>query len=54
MKLILSKSVKICQNYGHESVAPFLGPPCMFLQPPSVDKCGYQEHISLITVMFCF
>ena len=23
------KSVKIWQNYGHESVAPFLGPPCM-------------------------
>jgi len=23
------KSVKIWQNYGHKSVAPFFGPPCM-------------------------
>ena len=23
------KMVKIWQNYGHESVAPFFGPPCI-------------------------
>jgi len=25
------KSVKIWQNYGHESVAPFFGPPCRII-----------------------
>ena len=25
------KSVKVGQNYGHESVAPFFGPPCIKL-----------------------
>jgi len=25
----IGKSIKIWQNYGHESVAPFFGPPCI-------------------------
>ena len=25
------KSVKIWQNYDHESLAPFFGPPCIYI-----------------------
>ena len=38
------KSVKIWQNYGHESVAPFFGPPCMlFVVANWISSCSATE-----------
>jgi len=34
------KSVEIWQNYGHESVAPFFGPPCIYY-----ITCGLQHNV---------
>ena len=34
----ICKSVKIWQNYGHESVAPFFGPPCTVDNSTSVSQ----------------
>ena len=38
LPLKIFQSVKIWQNYGHESVAPFFGPPCICSRRPSVDR----------------
>jgi len=35
------KSVRIWQNYGHESVTPFFGPPCSY--QTSVDRCSHAN-----------
>jgi len=37
------KSVKIWQNYGQESVAPFVGPPCRSTQP-CITPGALVEH----------
>ena len=34
------KSVKILQNYGHESVAPFFCPPCIQTVKEVTLSCG--------------
>ena len=47
----ICKSVKIWQNYGHESVAQFFGPPCMYVSMYELCMCnpalGYQRLINL-------
>ena len=42
MKKIL-KSVKIWQNYAHEPVAPFFGPPCTTI----IEQCKHDTMFEL-------
>ena len=46
----ICKSVKIWQNYGHESVAPLFGPPCILLTlVPTQQKVTERHFIQYLT-----
>jgi len=38
------KSVKNWHNYGHESVAPFFGPPCKLFKKSYLTKGSVEKY----------